>query len=86
MERQKMYGRMRPNPPIERKGPVVVPCQKCKGKFTLEKEHREIFVVKSRFARKKDGTLTPATEIEDSYFRICASCLIKLKKWFESKI
>lgn len=74
---------MRPNPPIKGECPMLVPCSKCQGKFSLEKEHKEIFIVSFYFARMKDGTLTPSLEKPDSFYRLCPSCIVKLKNWFE---
>jgi len=85
MDKQ-MYGRMRVNPPIKSEGPVLVPCSKCKGQFTLEKEHKELFIVSTFFTRKKDGTLTPVREKPESFHRLCPTCIEKLKAWFDSKL
>jgi hypothetical protein len=58
-----------------------VECQKCKGKFTLEKRHRELHSNVAFMGRKKDGTLTPATPQDVQYFRLCEVCYNKLQLW-----
>jgi hypothetical protein len=77
----RMYGRMQPNV-ITASGPVLVLCNKCKQKFNIEKQHTELYSFSMFFSRTKTGTLTPATEKLDSFYRLCPGCLIKLKDWF----
>jgi len=76
------YGKMREVPPKVKADPVTVPCSKCKGMFILEKAHKEVFVVSMFWARQKDGTLTPALPVSDGYHRLCLTCNLKLKEWF----
>jgi len=71
--------------PVGRGGPVLVPCNKCGGQFTLEKQHKEIYIGTMFYGRKKDGTLTPANPKDVKVYRLCFSCAEKLKDWFETK-
>jgi len=78
---QESYGRVENLPEPREGGTVYVECTKCKGKFSLEKRHKELHMCSMFFGRKKDKTLTPATPRDVEFSRLCDTCFNKLKLW-----
>lgn len=85
MLNQNYYGRMREVPPTDNGGPVLVNCAKCNGQFTLEKEHKEVYIFSAFFARTKEGALTPATPKPLGLHRLCPGCWVALESWLNIK-
>lgn len=79
------FGEMEPNPHIERKTPVTVPCSKCKGSFNVGKEYHELYIRLSGFGIKKDGTLTPRTCKDVALYQLCSGCFNKFEGWICGK-
>jgi len=84
MLNQDSYGSMDIPQKPGKGGPVYVECKKCKGKFTLEKRHKELHSCTAFMGRTKEGVLTPATPKDIEYFRLCDSCHSKLQIWLGS--